>query len=94
MVDGTTLAQPHNRGGLNCPFVKDIADSRRVALWTHAMCETEDCACALMKWVMDETGANATAFIHKRISDTNHAHQIIGVFKWLRWAYPDDAIPQ
>ena len=44
--------------------------------------------------MLDETGANVTAFIHRRISDTNHAHQIIGAFKWLRWAYPDDTIPQ
>ena len=65
-----------------------------MALWTRALCETEDWACALKKRVMDETDANATAFFHKRISDTNHAQQIIGVFKGLRWAYPDDAIPQ
>ena len=44
--------------------------------------------------MLDETGANGTAFIHRRISDTNHAQQIIGAFKLLRWAYPDDAIPQ
>ena len=44
--------------------------------------------------MLDETDANATAFLHKRISDTNHAQQIIGAFKGLRWAYPDDAIPQ
>ena len=44
--------------------------------------------------MLDETGANGTAFIQKRISDTNHAHQIIGAFKRLRQAYPDDAIPQ
>ena len=60
----------------------------------HALCETEDWACALKKQVLDETGANGTAFIQKRISDTNHAHQIIGAFKRLRWAYPDYAIPQ
>ena len=42
----------------------------------------------------DETGANATAFIQKHISDTNHAHQIICAFKRLRWAHPDDAMPQ
>ena len=94
MVDRATLARPHDRGGLNCPLVKDIADCRRVALWTRALCETEDWACALKKRVMDESDANATAFFHKRISDTNHAQQIIGVFKGLRWAYPDDAIPQ
>ena len=47
-----------------------------------------------MKRVMDEIGTNTTAFLHKRISDTNHAQQIISVFKRLRWAYPDDAIPQ
>ena len=44
--------------------------------------------------MLDETGANGTAFIHRRISDTNHAQQIIVAFKRLRWAYPDDAIPQ
>ena len=60
----------------------------------HALCETEDWACALKKRVMDETGANATAFIHRRISDTNHAQQIICAFKGLRSAYPDDAMPQ
>ena len=38
----------------------------------------------LKKRVMDETGANATAFLYKRISHTNHAHQIIGAFKWFR----------
>ena len=75
-------------------LVKDVADSRRVALWTRALCETKDWACALKKRVLNETGANATAFIHKRISDTNHAQQIIAAFKRLRWAYPDDAMPQ
>ena len=65
MVDRATLARPHNRGGLNCPFVKDIADSRRVALWMRALYSTEDWACALKKRVMDETGANVTAFIHR-----------------------------
>ena len=94
MVDCATLARPHNRGGLNCPLVKDIADSRRVALWMRALYSTEDWACALKKRVLDETGANATAFLHKRISDTNHAQQIIAAFKRLRWAYPDYAIPQ
>ena len=84
----------HDCGGLNCSLVKDIADSRRVALWTHALCETEDWACALKKQVLDETGANGTAFIHRRISDTSHAPQIIAAFKRLRWAYPDYAIPQ
>ena len=44
--------------------------------------------------MIDETGANATAFLHRRISDTNHAQQIIGAFKRLRWAYPDYAMPQ
>ena len=34
------------------------------------------------------------AIIHRRIPCTNHAHQIIAAFKWLRWAYPDDTIPQ
>ena len=94
MVDRATLARPHNRGGLNCPLVKDIADSRRVALLMRALYSTEDWACALQKQVLDETGANGTAFLHRRISDTNHAHQIIGAFKWLRWAYPDYAMPQ
>ena len=93
MVDGTTLAWPHVNGGVNCPLVKHIAHSRRVALWTRALCSTEDWACALMKRVMDETGANATAFLHKHIAATNHAHQIMVAFKWLRWAYPDHAIP-
>ena len=41
---------------------------------------------------MNETGADATAFIHKCVSDTNYAHQIIGAFKQLRWTYLDDAI--
>ena len=94
MVDRATLARPHDRGGLNCPLVKDIADSRRVALWMRALYSTEDWACALKKQVLDETGANGTAFIHKHISDTNHAQQIIAAFKRLRWAYPDYAIPQ
>ena len=94
MVDGVTLAQPHVNCGVNCPLVKDIADSRRVALWTHALYSTEDWACALKKRVLDETCANGTAFLHKRMSGTNHAQQIIGAFKRLRWAYPDDAIPQ
>ena len=94
MVDSATLARPHNRSGLKCPLVKDIADCRRVALWMRALCETEGRAFALKKQVLDETGANGTAFIHKRISHTNHAHQIICAFKRLRWAYPDDAIPQ
>ena len=94
MVDRATLARPHNRGGLNCPLVKGIADCKRVALWTRALYSTEDCACALKKRVLDETGANATVFIHRRIPCTNHAQQIIAAFKWLRWAYPDDAIPQ
>ena len=94
MVDRATLARPHNRGGLNCPLVKDIADSRRVALWTRALYSTEDWACALKKRVLDETGANATAFLHRRIPCTNHAQQIIAAFKRLRWAYPDCAIPQ
>ena len=94
MVDRATLARPHDRGGLNCPLVKDIADSRRVALCMHALCKTEDWACALKKRVMDETGADATAFLHRCISDTNHAQQIICAFKRLRWADPDDAIPQ
>ena len=94
MVDCATFARPHNRGGLNCPLVKDIADSRRVALWTRALYSTEDWACALKKRVLDETGADGTAFVQKRISDTNHAQQIIAAFKRLRWAYPDYAIPQ
>ena len=47
-----------------------------------------------MKRVQDETGVNVTAFIHRRISDTNHAHQIIGAFKRLRWGNHDDVIPQ
>ena len=51
MVDNATLEQPHVNGGLNCPLVKHIAHSRRVALWTHAPCSTEDWACALMKRV-------------------------------------------
>ena len=74
-------------------MVKDIGDSRKVALWTRAQHSTEDWACALKKRVLDETGANGTAFIHKRIPCTSHAHQIIGAFKRLRWAYPDFAIP-
>ena len=41
---------------------------------------------------MNETGADATAFIHKCVSDTNYAHQIIGDFKQLGWTYLDDAI--
>ena len=94
MVDGATLAQPYVNGGVNCPLVKDIAGFRRVALWMRALCETEDWACALMKRVLGDTGANATAFIHRRILCTNHAQQIIGAFKGLRWAYPDDAMPQ
>ena len=49
MVDRATLARPHDRGGLNCLLVKDIADSRRVALWIHALYSTEDWACALKK---------------------------------------------
>ena len=75
-------------------MVKHIADSRRVALWTHALGKKEDQACALMKRVLDETGANGTAFLHRRISHTNHAHQIIGAFKRLRWGYHDDVMPQ
>ena len=80
-------------GGLNHPFVKCVADSRRVALWTRALYSTEDWACALKKQVLDETGVNGTAFLHKRIPSTNHAQQIIAAFKRLRWAYPDEAIP-
>ena len=75
-------------------LVKDIADCKRVALWTCALCKTEDWACALKKRVLDETGANATALLHRRISDTNHAQQIIDAFKRLRWAYPDDSMHQ
>ena len=41
MVDCATLARPHIHGGLNCPLVKHIADSRRVALWTCALYSTE-----------------------------------------------------
>ena len=44
--------------------------------------------------MLDETGANATAFLHRPIPCTNHVQQIIAAFKRLRWAYPDDAIPQ
>ena len=94
MVDRATLARPHNRGGLNCPLVKDIANSRRVALWTHALCDTEYWACALKKRVLDETGANGTAFLHRRIPCTNHAQQIIAAFKRFRLAYPDDVMSQ
>ena len=94
MVDRATLARQHVNGSVNCSLVKDVADCRRAALWTRALYETQDWACALKKRVMDETFANATAFIHKRISDTNHAHQIICAFKRFRWAYPDDAMPQ
>ena len=93
MVDRATLARPHIHGGLNCPLVKDIADSRRVALWTRALYSTEDWACALKKRVLDETGVNGTAFLHKHIPCTNHAHQIIAAFKRLRWAFPDYALP-
>ena len=93
MVDCATLARPHVHGGLNCPLVKDIADSRRVALWTRALYSTQDWACALKKRVLDETGANGTAFLHKHTPCTNYAHQIIGVFKRLRLAHPDFAIP-
>ena len=60
----------------------------------RALYSTEDWACALKKRVLDETGANATAFLHRRIPCTNHAQQIIAAFKRLRWAYPDCAIPQ
>ena len=60
---------------------------------THALHSTQDWACALKKRVLDETGANGTAFLHTHIPCTNHAHQIIGAFKQLRWAYPDYAIP-
>ena len=49
MVDCATLARPHIHGGLNCPLVKHIADSRRVALWTRALYSTENWACALKK---------------------------------------------
>ena len=80
MVDRATLARPHIHGGLNCPLVKDIADSRRVALWTRALYSTEDWACALKKRVLDETGVNGTAFLHKRILSTNHAQHIIVAF--------------
>ena len=62
-------------------------------MWTRALYSTEDWACALKKRVLDETGVNGTAFLHKRIPSTNHAQQIIAAFKRLRWAYPDDAIP-
>ena len=74
MVDCATLAQPHIHGGLNCPLVKHIGGSRRVALWTRALHSTQDWACALKKRVLDETGANGTAFLNKRIPCTNHAH--------------------
>ena len=74
--------------------VKHMTDCRGVGLWTRALCETEDWERILKKRVMDETGANATAFIHRRISDTNHAQQITAAIKGLRWAYPDDVIPQ
>ena len=94
LVDGTTLARPHANGGLNCSLVNHITDCRRVALWMRALYSTEDWACALKKRVMDETGANGTAFLLKRISDTNHAHQIVAAFKRLKWAYPDVVIPQ
>ena len=80
MVDRATLAQPHIHGGLNCPLVKHIDDSRRVALWTCALYSTEEWACALKKRVLDETGVNGTAFLHKHIPCTNHAHQIIAAF--------------
>ena len=63
-------------------------------MWMRALYSTEDWACALKKRVLDETGANGTAFLHRRISHTNHAQQIIAAFKRLRWAYPDYAIPQ
>ena len=94
MADGTILAWPHVNGSLNCPLVKDIADSRRVALWMHALYSTEDWACALKKRVLGETGPNGTSFLHRRIPGTNHAHKTICAFKGLRWAYPDYAIPQ
>ena len=77
MADGVTLARLH----VNCPLVKAIEDCRRVALWMRALYPTEDWACALNKRVLDEIGSNGTAFLHKRISDTNHAQQIIGAFK-------------
>ena len=93
-VDDTTLTRLHMSGRANCPLVKDIADSRRVALWMRALYSTEDWACALKKRVLDETGANGTAFLHRRIPCTNHAQQIISAFKPLRWAYPDYAMSQ
>ena len=74
------FARPHVNGGVNSPLVKHIAHSRRVALWTRALCSTEDWACALMRQLMDETGANATAFLHKHIAATNHANQFVNVF--------------
>ena len=49
IVDGTTFAWPHVNGGANSPLVKHIAHCRRVALWTRALCSTEDWECALMK---------------------------------------------
>ena len=73
MVDRATLARPHIHGGLNYPLVKDIAGSRRVALWTRALDSTQDWACALKKRVLDEAGANGTAFLHKHIPCTDHA---------------------
>ena len=62
-------------------------------MWTRALHSTQDWACALKKRVLNETGSNGTAFLHKHIPCTNHAQQTIGAFKWLRWAYPDYAIP-
>ena len=41
MVDRATLARPYIHGGLNCPLVKDIADSlhkQTVFLWIHSRC--------------------------------------------------------
>ena len=42
MVDGTTLERPCVNDGVNCPLVKHITNSRKVALWTRALCKTED----------------------------------------------------
>ena len=88
IVFGNTVSIQKHPQTANCKNFQNLLQLEECGLYS-----TEDWACALKKRVLDETGVNGTAFLHKRIPSTNHAQQIIVAFKRLRWAFPDDAIP-
>ena len=93
LVDRATLTLPKDRGGLNCPLLRDVADARRLALWFRALYSREDWACALKQQVLSSMGKKGCAFLRKRYKGNTQSEQIINALKRLRWCYPEGDIP-